>query len=145
MKFTINENEYTIKARQAIEILNLVEKAGLFDDFKNVKSVETDMTKVSSDLTSMIPKMYVLALDILAIATGSWENGQIKRNDAVADDLPAMELPMYAINIVKGLVFPIQYSMSDDKGIADEKKKDSGESVDTSPGNPESKGEPTAS
>lgn len=140
MKFTINEVEYKIKSKHAIEILSIVDKSGLLETIKDLKQV--DQNSVAS-LFTKLPQLYNLAHDILSTALGTFTDGTLKKNTDIVDDLEALEVPMYAVMIVKGLIYPISYVLTDDKHMADEKKKDSVESVGTKVGTTESNSEPT--
>lgn len=137
MKLLINEVEYTIKSRQAIEILNLVEKSGILNKFKEASNVGTEGS-VFDSIGSTLPMAYELAYEVLAIATGSFSKGTLTKNTDLVDDLEALELPMHALQIVKTLMFPISYAMTDDRQMAEQKKTNSSDSSDTSPGKSES-------
>ena len=141
MKFTINEVEYKIKSKHAIEILNIVEKSGLLDSIKDMKAV--DHTSIAA-LFPKLPQLYQVSHDVLSTALGTFVNGVITKNPDIVDEMEALEVPMYAVMIIKGLIYPISYVLTDDKAMADEKKKGTEESVDTSLGKPVSNSEPTA-
>lgn len=141
MKINIDDKEYTIKSRQAIEILDIVEKSGVLDKFKDLGSLKETPEDLSK-LASLVPKFYTIAYDVLAIAMGSFSKGTLTKNDDAAEEIEAIKLPIYAIQIVKTLMFPISYAISDDPGMASEKKSGSEGNEETSLGKSESKEEP---
>jgi hypothetical protein len=140
MKFTINEIEYKIKSRHAIEILNIVEKSGLLESLKDLKGASIDSLPT---ILNKLPQFYKVAHDILSTALGTFSQGDLKKNDLVVDEMEAEEVPLYAIMIIKGLINPISYVLTDDKNMAEEKKSDMVESADTKVGTSESNKEPT--
>ena len=138
MRFMIADTEYIVKTRQAIEILDVVEKSGILDKVKKLQNgiKEGDV----SEMISMIPFSYKLAYEVLTIATGKYANGTIERNTAVVDDMEAVDLPIHAVTIVKTLILPVSYVISDDT-LNNEKKTISPPPVSSE----ESNGKPDAS
>lgn len=122
MKITVAGIEHVVKTRQAIEILDLVEKSGILEKVKKIQLEQnsTDML----DLLSLIPFSYHLAYDVMAIATGTYENGVMKRNEDLVNEMEAVDLPIHAVSIVKTLILPISYVVSDDT-LGNEKKTSS--------------------
>jgi len=134
MRIRISEQEYLIKAKQAIEILDLVEQSGLL---KQLKDLKFDSLESLSDIGTILPVSYKLAHKVLAIATGTFEGGKMIPNEDLVDNLNAIDLPMLALQIVKTLMFPIQYAISDDPGILEEKKESAPTEDATNPGKSE--------
>ena len=145
MRILVEDKEYAVKSRQAIEILTLVENSEVFKQFKNFESVLKN-NKIEEAFTSLaiLPQVYKLSADILAIATGTFVGGKIERNDALVDDIEALRVPMYALNIVKTLIMPIQYVITND-ALDDAKKNSSPLNVATPLGSDEKPAEPKAS
>ena len=145
MKISIEVNdvitEYSIKSRQAIEILDIVEKSGLFDKAKSMSNLTFSPENIG-ELITLVPLSYKTAYNVLAICTGTVKDGKVVPNNDLIDNVDAIKLPIYAIQIVKTLLFPISYVISGDKVMEDEKKKDSVESVDINPGTNESSSVP---
>lgn len=127
MKLNINEKEFTIKSRHAIEILDLAEKSGLMDKAKSLFDAGMNENNFSNML-AVIPLSYRTAHKMLVIITGDVD---------LVDDLDADRLPLYAMSIIKTLLFPIQYVITGDKSMEEEKKTDSDVKEDTNPGTKE--------
>lgn len=138
MNFKVNDKDYTIKSKQAIEILSLVEKSGLFDKVK-----EMNLTRKPEDfpkIVSLVPVSYQLAHSILSIALGKQEAGKVIPDTDIVDELEALQLPILASQIVKALVYPITYVITSDPEIEAEKKSDT--NAEVSDGKPEKSPDP---
>jgi hypothetical protein len=136
MKITIEEKEYTVKSKQAIEILDIVEKSGLLEKAKTLTK-ENITTSNFNDFLSLVPVSYKTAHKVLSIVTGEIKDGKIILNEDLIDNVEAMKLPFLALQVVQHLLYPITYVITSDQALEEEKKSDSPANVDTSPGTKE--------
>jgi hypothetical protein len=139
MNIIVEEQEFTIKSRQAIEILDLIEKSNVFKSLKSFDAFLKDPNKSFENVSSLfaaIPNAYKLASDIVSLATGSLKDGKVVPNNTIVDDIDAMKLPFYASSIFKLLITPLSYVLTEDT-LEAEKKSSTQINEETKNGNNE--------